>query len=988
MERYQYPEAARKTLESMKQALAVYQVIDGQVVTLLISDGFRKLFGYPDREQAVFFMDHDMYRDIHPDDRVRLTEAALRFADSADDDEIEIVYRTKAGMPTDYKVIHLRGYHLRTETGVRIAQICYMDEGVYTEGEEDTGTQMNRALNSALHEDSILHAAHYDELTGLPNLAWFFKLAEAARARALSQGEVGTLLYIDLDGMKFFNHKYGFAEGDRLLKAFAETLARTFGKDECCHISADRFAAFSTGDVPEEQIARLFEETEKLNDGRSLPVSVGIYSTSMEDVPASSAFDRAKMACDAIHPTGKSSFHYYSKELRDAVRRRQYITANIDRAVAERWIQVYYQPIVRAVNEKICDEEALARWIDPEQGFLSPAEFIPYLEDAGLIYKLDLCVLDQVLEKLHGQQEAGVDTMPHSINLSRSDFTACDIVEEIRRRVDAAGVSHDKISVEITESILGGDLEFMKGQIARFRDLGFPVWIDDFGSGYSSYDILLSIPFDLIKLDMSFMRKLDENEETKVILTELMRMSTSLGLDTVCEGVETEAQVRFLQEIGCSKLQGFYFSKPLPLEVIIQRYNAGLRIGFEDSKTAAYYESIGRVNLYDLDVIASREDDSFQNSFNMLPMGVIEITGDSARFVRSNPSYREFMQRYFRLDISSFTASEKYRTGFTRNLVKTCCEQGTRAFYNEKMPDGSVVHSFARRIAVNPLTGSMAVVVAVLSISEPSEGETYADIARALAADYYNIYIVDLDTDEYIEYTSSAGEDELALKRRGEDFFASSVRDTMTRIYEDDRELFLAWFTKEKIVKELDEQGVFTVTYRLVDTGTPVYVNMKINRMQGTNRIILGVSVVDSQMKQQVQMENVLRERAALARMMAISEDYFILYSVDPGTNHYVEFTGTPEFEQLGIAKEGTDFFRNSIENSKKLIHSEDLSRFLSAFTKENILETIRKDGKFTLAYRLMIQGEPQPIFLKIVPFHDGKTEKLLASVRKWRTRS
>ena len=270
-------------------------------------------------------------------------------------------------------------------------------------------------------------------------------------------------------------------------------------------------------------------------------------------------------------------------------------------------------------------------------------------------------MLDQVLDKLRRQKEVGVDTMSHSINLSRSDFAACDIVEEIRKRVDAAGISHDKISIEITESTLGSNFEFMKEQIARFRELGFPVWIDDFGSGYSSFDLLLSIPFDLVKLDMSFMRKLDENEGTKIILTELIKSITSLGIDTICEGVETEAQVRFLQEIGCSKLQGFYFSKPLPLEQIIQRYNAGLRIGFEDSKTAPYFETIGRVNLYDLDVIASREEDNFQHAFNMLPMGVIEITGDTARFVRSNPAYRDFMKRYFNLDICSFICAQNRR---------------------------------------------------------------------------------------------------------------------------------------------------------------------------------------------------------------------------------------------------------------------------------------------------------------------------------------
>ena len=142
-----------------------------------------------------------------------------------------------------------------------------------------------------------------------------------------------------------------------------------------------------------------------------------------------------------------------------------------------------------------------------------------------------------------------------------------------------------------------------------------------------------------------------------------------------------------------------------------------------------------------------------------------------------------------------------------------------------------------------------------------------------------------------------------------------------------DDEAVLSEFALDKIdtdylneyIKELDEQGVFTITYRLVDTGTPVYVNMKINRMRGTNRIILGISVVDSQMKQQVQMENTIRERAVLAQMMAISGDYLSLYSVDPKTNHYIEFTASPEFEQLGIAKEGADFFRNSEENTRNL---------------------------------------------------------------------
>ena len=554
----------KKALEDSPQPVAVYQFANHRVETLAVSDGFCRLFGYPDREQALYVLDHEMYKDTHADDQERLSGAMLRFSDGKED--LDVVYRTRAGMESGYRVIHARGMHIHTGTDARVAYVWYMDEGMYTEGDEASGTQISQALNRALHEESILHATHFDELTGLPNLAWFFQLCEAGKARIFSEGKQGQLLYIDLNGMKYFNHRYGFAEGDNLLKAFAEILVRIFGKENCCHIAADRFVASTVEEGSENRIQQLIAEAQQMNSGRTLPVRIGIYSTQMEDVPASSAFDRAKMACDAIRRSDASGFNYYNEKLRDEVRRHQYLVENIDKAIAENWIRVYYQQIIRTSDETVCDEEALARWIDPVEGFLSPAEFIPLLEKAGLIYKLDLCVLDQVLEKLRTLEASGADVVPQSINLSRTDFEACDIVQEIRKRVDAAGVPRSRITIEITESIIGSDFDFMREQISRFRELGFPVWMDDFGSGYSSLDVLQSIPFDLIKFDMGFMRMLDEGERGKIILSEMMKMASLLHVDTVCEGVEKEEQVCFLKEIGCTKLQGYYFSKPAPFE--------------------------------------------------------------------------------------------------------------------------------------------------------------------------------------------------------------------------------------------------------------------------------------------------------------------------------------------------------------------------------------------------------------------------------------
>ena len=977
MERYRLSKQEQSFFEGLQTPLAVFQLVDGRAVTLAVSKGFCELLGVESSAQAYAAMDEDTFAFVHPDDVARVGNAVARFMRG--DNLLECIYRLKDQY--GYRMIHVMGKHIYTQTGERLAHVWYMDEGEYLEKSE--GTKLNQALTNALHEESILKASYYDALTGLPTLSAFFELAEMGKAAMHSQGEHAVLLYLDLNGMKYYNYKFSFAEGDRLLQGLSELLSRTFGADHCGHVGADRFTVYTKEDGLEDTLLALFDQASRLNDGRSLPVRVGIYPTRFEDVPISFAYDRAKIACDAVRKGDTSGFRYYSGELQEYIRKSQYIVTNIDKAIDGKWVKVYYQPIVRAVNEKVCDVEALARWIDPVEGFLSPADFIPYLEDAGLIYKLDLYVLEQVLEKIKIQAAEGLYNVPHSINLSRSDFDACDIVEEIRRRVDASGIPRDRITIEITESMIGGDFDFMKEQIERFQKLGFPVWMDDFGSGYSSLDVLQSIRFDLIKFDMGFMKKLDEGDNGKIILTELMKMATFMGVDTICEGVETKEQVRFLQEIGCSKFQGFHFSKPMPLEVIQQKHREGVQTGHENPMESSYYETIGRVNLYDLSVIANTDENVFQNSFNTLPMGIIEVQDDKSRFVRCNQSYRDFIKRFFGLDLSyEGTAFTRYSTSFMNNIVKTCCERGVRAFYDEKMPDGSIVHSFARGIGVNPVSGNHAVAVAVLSISDPDEGASYEEIARALAADYYNIYVVDLDTESFIEYSCPAGRDELAMERRGEDFFAAVRRDTMTRIYEEDREPFLAGFSKEQIIQKLDSQGVYTATYRLIDTGTPLYASLKVTRMRSqSNRIIMGVSIIDTQVKQKEADRKAHEQSIVFGRIAALSGKYYALYIVDPETGKYFEYSVTSGYGDLGFDKSGEDFFTKGRSDGMKAVYSEDLPFFLEHFTRERIMRGIREKGMFQIQYRLVINGVPKPILLKAAMVREPDGDKIVVGV-------
>lgn len=990
MDKHQFPEGQKTLLESLQMPFAVYQFIDKHVVTLALSDGFCKLFGYEDRALAYHDMDNDMYKDTHPDDVARIADAAFQFA--TEGGTYDVVYRTKRNGGPDYTIVHAIGKHVYTESGAHLAHVWYTDEGPYLDESDNQGTKLNIMLNGALHDESLVRASYYDFLTGLPSMTYFFELAEAGREAMLKEGENPALLYMDLSGMKFFNAQNGFAEGDKLLQAFAKALSNAFGNECSCHIGGDHFMVFSRAEGLEEKLARFFQDCQAINDGNNLPVRVGIYLDSMERVRVSTACDRAKFACDSLRNSYESAFSYYSQSLRDAEEHRRYILSNFDKAIDEGWIQVYYQPIVRAVNGRVCDEEALSRWIDPELGLLSPAEFIPVLEEAGFIYKLDLYLVDQVLEKIAIQQREGLHVVPHSINLSRSDFDSCDIVEEIRKRVDDAGIARDKITIEITESAVGSDFEFMREQIGRFWDLGFPVWMDDFGSGYSSLDFLQSIKLDLVKFDMNFMRRLDEGESGKIILTELMKMATALGLDTVCEGVETESQVRFLQEIGCSKLQGFYYAKPIPLEQILERYRTGTQIGYEDPEESSYYEAIGRVNLYDLAVISNEDDNAFQNFFNTVPMGIMEIEGDQVKLVRTNQSYRDFMERFYGLDLSGenagyATESPHLDSSFMR-LVKQCCDRGSRSFFDVQMSDGSTVHCFVRRVGTNSVAGKAAVAIAVLSVVDADQGTTYASIARALAANYYNLYYVNLETERFIEYSSPVGGEELAMERHGERFFEASRRDAMMRIHEGDREIFAATFTKENVLHEIDMQGSFTITYRLLDAGDPMYVNMKIMRMRHDGKhVIVGVSIIDSQMKRKVEMDRLRSERETLARVMALTGDYLSLYIVDPESGRYTEYSATSEYETLGIAKRGDDFFVQSAQNSETSICADDLPAFLQSFTKENIMRSIERTGTYYLKYRLMINGEPIPVRLKIALVKESSGDKLIAGVRTWRNR-
>lgn len=973
-------------MENAVAPIAVYQFLDRRVRTLVLSSGFLNMFNLKSYEEGYHLMDTDMYHDTHPDDIPRIASEAVRFA-TGEIPSYKVIYRSRIN--GEYHIIHAQGEHVTVENGEQIAYVWYFDEGLYSDIASTTGG-IELGYDSALKESSNRH--YFDFLTGMPLFKYYLSLTEAGGRIAIEQGRRPVMLYVDLCGMTDFNRKYGYEEGDNLIKALANVLVSRFSNDNCCHMGQDHFVVFTDDHDLDNRLRDLVEKGKTINEGRSVPLRIGVYIYRDGENNPRTATERAKVAGNAARDLPEPAIKYYDETMHLQTERSQYIIDNIDKAISEKWIKVYYQPIVRSANGRVCNEEALSRWIDPENGPLNPDEFIPILEDQKLIYKLDLYVVDQVIEKIKIQAQRGLFIVPTSINLSRADFDSCDIVDEIRRRVDDSGIGRDKINIEITESIIGSDFDFMKTQIERFKALGFKVWMDDFGRGYSSLDLLQEIHFDLIKFDLHFMRLFSRTNKTKIILTELMKMASGLGIETVVEGVETAEQVQFLKEIGSTMMQGFFYCRPIPVETIFERYEKGAQIGFENPDETPYYSAIGNINLYDITSV-NKEDVSLSQYFNTLPMVIIEVDNENFSIIRNNSSCRAFLDQIgedFRRGVQY--AYPKKDTVFGVEFAKAirlCTYDGARQFVNERMPDGAIAHLYLKRIAQNPVTGKIAFVGILLEytdfseVSFDSEEQIPTDtFVYSLSSDYAFLYYVNLDNEHFVEYRPNEKSGELSVIRHGMDFFNEVKKDAPTTVYKEDLNKLLTQFTKKNVMKTLASENAFTLTYRLMLDGKPTYVNLKASRLGNfKNRLIIGVNNVQAQMEVQEAYERAKEEQMTIARITALSGDFICIYSVDPVTDHYVEYRTSKEYAGLGISKEGKHFFDDAYRNIADFIDPDDVERVRSLIIKEKILDGIAKTGLYSFNYRLLMDGEPIHVSLKAALVKEGEANQLIIGI-------
>ena len=448
------------------------------------------------------------------------------------------------------------------------------------------------------------------------------------------QSGKATFLYFNMENFRLVNQRYGFQAGNQLLIHIAQVLSDIFGAVPMARLNDDRFvvmtrAAHVALEVEHARTA-IYEAEPRL----SLVVKVGVYEpeAGVEDIAL--ILDRAKLACDSIKGMYDRDIAWFDPSMEEALNLRTYLVTHFYEALEKGWIEVFYQPEVRALTREICGFEALARWRDPERGLISPGVFVPVLEDAHLIDRLDLYVLQRVCEDLHHIRREGLDVTHISVNLSRIDFQLNDMLQEVKSICCAYGVPRGFLHIEITESALNESDAFLRQEIARLRSAGFELWMDDFGSGYSSLNNLKDFQFDMIKIDMAFLRDFETKPQSRVIISAVVDMAKKLGLHTLAEGVETEEQYAFLKSIGCEVLQGYLFSPPVPFEEIrpVLEAEAG-HLVLEDFHAAAFFDQVGAVNVLSARPLVLMEG---ERPAPPPALGIFETRADEGRLLYGN----------------------------------------------------------------------------------------------------------------------------------------------------------------------------------------------------------------------------------------------------------------------------------------------------------------------------------------------------------------
>jgi diguanylate cyclase (GGDEF)-like protein len=414
--------------------------------------------------------------------------------------------------------------------------------------------------------------AMHDMLTGLPNRVQFHLHLERELARA-SRGQPIAILFLDLDRFKTVNDTLGHQRGDELLAAVAGRLKASIRKsDLVARLGGDEFAIVQTG---VEQPANATALARRLIDAVAAPyelegrqvvvgASIGIALAPGDGLTRDDLLRSADLAMYRAKTHGRGVFCFFEPAMNAEMQELHRLELDLRRAVADGQLRVFYQPLVEVASGRVAGCEALVRWQHPTRGLVLPGQFVPLAEEVGLIIPIGEWVLQQACRDAAGWPE----DVRVAVNVSVAQFRSPALFDAVDSALRHSGLAADRLSLEITESLLVRDAEAALTVLTRLRGLGVRISMDDFGTGYSSLSYLRSFPFDKIKIDRSFVRDLETSESSNAIVRAIVHLGCALGMSVTAEGVETQEQFERVKAEGCTEAQGYLFGRPCQIDAI------------------------------------------------------------------------------------------------------------------------------------------------------------------------------------------------------------------------------------------------------------------------------------------------------------------------------------------------------------------------------------------------------------------------------------
>ena len=534
--------------QNLPECFWLYDVAQQKVV--YANQAYATITGRP---LEVFYHDpHDIVEAMHEGDAKRLSDAMLRMRFGGIDDEFRI--KRHSGTP---RWVHLRTFPVRDDQGVV----------------RSVGGIMADISEMVAQQHELQRMAHFDALTGLPNRILFKERLSASLSMARRNEWQLALLFIDLDRFKVINDTLGHSVGDELLRLAAKRLrvvvresdtVSRLGGDEFAIILPDLPSVDDAASVARKLVDALEQPFYLAGQDLFVSASIGItlFPDDTEDVDA--LIRNADAAMYRAKDAGRNTYEFYRAEMNQRAREMLALELDLRQALVRREFELHYQPKVSLTTGTMVGAEALIRWRSPQRGLVSPIDFIPLLEETGLIVPVGAWVLQEACRQAAAWHAGGQDHLTVAVNLSGRQLDDAALVSTVRDALTDSNLPARALELELTESMLMRDAPAVESLLEELRRMGLALSVDDFGTGYSSLAYLKRFPLDTLKVDRSFIRDITADPDDASITRAVIHMAHELSLKVVAEGVETADQLAMLSASGCDQIQGYYFSRPLP----------------------------------------------------------------------------------------------------------------------------------------------------------------------------------------------------------------------------------------------------------------------------------------------------------------------------------------------------------------------------------------------------------------------------------------